>query len=109
MSQFEELLSWLLREEETVGITRITRATLDIEEARELLRSELYPFEPTERQVSGFMQAGEWKYEFLPQLGIEIHPVKEAWGTRYRYYSTVTKEWVGIPDVVGGIRALMGI
>lgn len=104
----EDLLEWLTREEEKLGLTRMTRATVDIDEARELLHREL-GYEPSESQVSGFMGAGEAKYEVLPTLGVEIHPVVEKWGTRYRYYDFATRKWARISDVMEAVRKVIPI
>lgn len=104
----EDLLEWLTRIEERVGITKTTRATFDIEEAKELLRREL-GYEPTESQLSSFMIAGEAKYEVLPSLKIEVHPVVAPWGIRYRYYDISKREWATIPKVMEAIRKVIPV
>lgn len=85
MSKFEEMMQWLDREEEVLGIDVLTRATTDVEAARELLYSEL-GYEPTSKQLSGFMEIAGERYEKMPELGI-MH--ETIWHPKFTYYQPV--------------------
>ncbi len=93
----------LEREEEAVGFDWCVRASEDIEEARRLLYSEL-GYEPTDAQVSTFMEAGVRRYEQLPALGVRHSMVEMWWGKQSTYRDIVTGRYVASSDVVSALR-----
>lgn len=94
----EDLLEWLLREEETLGIDAVERGLIDIEAARALLYEEL-GYDPTESQLAGFQEAGQLKYERLPAVGVGFERVAFPWGYQPRYRDIVTGRYIGKADV----------
>lgn len=99
----EDVLEWLTREEERLGTEAVERATLDIDEARKLLYSEL-GYDPTESQLEAWMRAGTTKYETLPQLGVELIPLKRPWGTQFSYYDYARHRFTKVETVIEAIR-----
>ena len=75
----EAYLEWLDREENALGLTATVRGATDIEDARDLLRSEL-GYEPTDKQIGAFMEVGTLKYQALPEIGVVFKREEHAWG-----------------------------
>lgn len=102
----EDLLEWLLREEEILGTTYTETAMLEYESARRMLFDEL-GYDPTGLQVTSVMEAAQMKYEILPQLGVSLLATERPWGTQYQYYDYATHRFVSTKGVMEAVRAWM--
>lgn len=65
----EDILGWLQREEESIGIDKVVLAGSDIDIARLTLFQEL-GYDPTTSQLNAFMDAANTKYNTLPSIDI---------------------------------------
>lgn len=101
----EDLLEWLLREEEKLGAERVSRATMDIEEAKRLLEEELGP-DYTEAQATAFQEAGMLAYEKLPQVGASFERLVMPWGYQSVYRDVITGRYVSREDVWSALAAI---
>ena len=103
----EKYLEWLSREEELLGIDATARASTDVEAARRLLYSEI-GYEPSESQISAFMEAGMTRYEQLPQIGVtyarEWHPEFQGYESTFR--DIATGRYVARTDVMAALAGL---
>lgn len=94
----EDLLAWLDREEETVGLSSLEDAMGDIETARSLLYDEL-GYDITEAQFAGLRDALTTRYEELPSIGVSYQRVEQTWGMQSIYRDIVTGRFVSGEDV----------
>lgn len=103
----EDLLEWLLREEEILGAEAVGRAAVDIEEARKLLKAELHD-DPTDAQLTGFQQAGLLAYEKMPQVGIHYERVWHPKGLYHEaaHRDIMTGRFVKAEDVWSALAKL---
>uniref|UniRef100_A0A6H2A3K7 Uncharacterized protein n=1 Tax=viral metagenome TaxID=1070528 RepID=A0A6H2A3K7_9ZZZZ len=93
----ERYMEWLQREEELWGIVKMQRATTDEEELRELLYSEL-GYEPTESQVSSFMQFGKARYEIMPEVGVTSARFDRPYGYQQTYRDVATGRFISYTE-----------
>lgn len=98
----EDLLEWLLREEEVLGIGAVERGLVDIDSARRLLYEEL-GYEPTDAQLAAFAEGGALKYERLPEIGVRFEMVEYTYGFRPWYRDIATGQRVSKADVSAAI------
>ena len=94
----EDLLSWLEREEEQLGYTRLEDALTDIDKARDLLFDEL-GYDMTEGQFAALKQASFTRYEELPTVSISFERIEQKWGFQTTYRDTITGRFVAREDV----------
>ena len=100
----EDLMEWLMREEERLGIAKTQRATLEIEEAKEMLFEEL-GYEPTEAQVDSFMETGKTRYEIMPEVGVTSRRYERVWGYQMVYTDVPTGKFLSYAEVSKRIKA----
>lgn len=106
----EELMEWLLREEEILGATETERMIADIELMKERLAEEL-GYIPSDAQVEALQQAGLLAYERMPEIGIHFEriPIRKArpeLGLRPAYRDIATGEFAAKEDVWAAIGLL---
>jgi hypothetical protein len=94
----EDLLGWLEREEQSLGMDAIVRASTDIDYARLLLQEEL-GYTPTDDQLDAFMSTAGMKYEDLPNAGISFELVDRAWGSQAVYRDLETGRFISREEV----------
>ncbi|GAI51971.1 unnamed protein product [marine sediment metagenome] len=102
-------MEWLDREEEIVGLDAVMRGTVDEKTLRELLYEEL-GYEPTEGQLGAWQQAGQAKFEQLPQVGVAFERLEQVvagqvWGYRPAYRDITTGRFISLDDVMAARRA----
>lgn len=102
----EDLLEWLLREEENLGVDVVERATLDMEAARELLYREL-GYEIKDEHARAFMEAGRLKYEKLPEVSISFECLPQPWGYQSVYRDIATGRFIKREDVSAAIDVVL--
>jgi len=105
-----DFLAWLEHEEEVFGLTGAVERTIDPEACRRMLREEL-GYDPTEKQVQAMYEAGRYKYETIPQIGLGTELVTTYRGTiRERtdlwYRDLTTGRRVGLEDVQYRLEAI---
>jgi hypothetical protein len=94
----EDLMSWLQREEEVIGVAGMERASTDIEEAEDMLYEELgYP--PSDAQLSAFMETAKTRYEAFPEIGITSYRFERDWGYQTVYRDVATGRFTSYSDV----------
>jgi len=99
----ERYMEWLEREEERLGISAVGRATVDIEEAKRMLYEEL-GYEPTEGQLSTFMEFGKARYEIMPEVGVTSYRFERPYGYQIVYRDVFTGRFMSYPAVSERIR-----
>jgi len=93
----EDLMEWLLREEEIWGIGKTTRLTIDEEELREFLYKEL-GYEAHESQVAGFRDAAKIRYEIMPEVGITTARYLRPYGYQQTYRDVATGKFISYAE-----------
>jgi len=99
----ERYMEWLEREEERLGIGATARATEDVEAAKRLLYEEL-GFDPSEAQVSAFMDIGKARYEIMPEVNITSARLERPWGFQTSYRDVRTGRFTSFTEVSERIR-----
>lgn len=96
-------MEWLEREEERLGIVTTQRATTDIEEAKKMLYGEL-GYEPSETQVSTFMEMGKARYEIMPEVGVTSLRFERPWGYQTTYRDVTTGKFISYAETTARIK-----
>lgn len=99
----ERYMEWLEREEERLGVARTQRGTTDIEEAKAMLFEEL-GYEPTEAQVSTFMNIGKARYEIMPEVEVTSYRFERPWGYQMVYRDVPTGRFIAYREVSERIK-----
>ncbi|GAI86688.1 unnamed protein product [marine sediment metagenome] len=99
----ERYMEWLEREEERLGIAATQRASMDIEEAREMLYEEL-GYDPTESQLSTFMELGKARYEIMPEIGITAYRFERPYGYQMVYQDVKTTLFISYAETTERIK-----
>uniref|UniRef100_A0A6H2A525 Uncharacterized protein n=1 Tax=viral metagenome TaxID=1070528 RepID=A0A6H2A525_9ZZZZ len=102
----EDLMEWLLREEERLGADTTERMLADIDVLKEQLREELGGLPPTANQLAGFLEAGHLIREKLPELGIQFTPYFRRGYVYYQYRDIVSQQWMSAKDVWSALGLL---
>lgn len=89
----ERYLEWLEREEESLGLDDIVRASGDIDYARGLLKGEL-GYDPTEAQMDAFFVTAKTKYQVLPSLNVSYERIEHTWGFQSVYRDMATGRFI---------------
>lgn len=99
----ERYMEWLEREEERLGMGATVRASEDVEVARDLLYEEL-GYDPSEAQVSSFMEMGKARYEVMPEVGITSARFERPWGYQTVYRDIATGKFMAFRGVSERIK-----
>ena len=102
----EDLMEWLLREEERLGADTTERMLADIEFLKEQLTEELGGFAPTDAQIGGFIEASQLLRERLPEIGVSFTPFIRRGKVFYQYRDLVTQQFMSAEDVWSALGLL---
>lgn len=103
----EDLLAWLDREEQRLGLTGIETALSDVSKARQMFYDEL-GYDITDGQFTGLRSALESRYEELPAIGIEYARYEHSWGFQPMYRDIVSGRFVSAGDVAASLSFYRG-
>lgn len=101
----EDLLEWLMREEELVGVGAMQRGTFDVESARRLLEKEL-EIEVTESRITAVLEWGQTRYEALPAVGVLPSRFERPWGFQMVYRDVTTGKFISYATVKSKLALL---
>ena len=103
----EDLLAWLDREEERLGLTGIETALSDIGKARQMFYDEL-GYDITDNQFLGLTSALQTRYEDLPAIGVTYHRYEHAWGFQPVYRDITTGRFLSSEDIMAALGFVSG-
>lgn len=104
----EDLLAWLDREEENVGLADIEAGLQDIDIARRMFYDEL-GYDMTEAQFIGLKTALDLRYAEFPAVSVSYTRVEQAWGYQPVYRDVVTGRFVSKENVEAAVSYLRGL